>query len=200
MVVTLMAEIPGLQYYLFVVVALLLGSVLYNLKQKLALKKREESETALVKEAYFHPISELPNRKNIDIMITEQIHRVHRRAQSFLVVVIRIKNYSDVNIRSKSEGNEFISEAATRVIDAVRDEDMAAHISDNTFAILFNEYLEEDNYEILFKRLKNVFKDEFQITENKNLMYDIGFGYSQYPDNGTDGDTLINEAIREALR
>ena len=196
----MMAEIPGLQYYLFVIVALLLGSVLYNLKQRLEMKKREASETALVKEAYFHPISELPNRKNIDIMITEQIHRVHRRAQSFLIVVVRIKNHTDINARSKSEGNEFISEAGTRIIDAVRDEDMVAHISDNTFAILFNEYLEEDNYEILFKRFKNVFKDEFQIKKDKSLMYDIGFGYSQYPENGTDGDTLINEAIHEALK
>ncbi len=200
MVVTMMAEIPGLQYYLFALVALLLGSILYNLKQKLAMKKREDSETALVKEAYFHPISELPNRKNIDIMINEQIHRVHRRAQSFLIVIVRIKNYNDINVRSKSEGNEFISEAASRIVDAVRDEDMAAHISDNTFAILFNEYLEEDNYEILFKRLKNVFKDEFQIAEKRSLMYEIGFGYSQYPENGTDGDTLINEAIHAALK
>ena len=105
----MMAEIPGLQYYLFVLVALLLVSLLYILKQKIAMKKHADTETALVKEAYFHPISELPNRKNIDIMITEQIHRVHRRAQSFLIVVIRIKNYNDVNIRSKSEGDEFIA-------------------------------------------------------------------------------------------
>jgi len=200
MVVIVIAEIPGLQYYLFVIVALLLGSILYNLKQSLAMKKREATETALVKEAYFHPISELPNRKNIDIMITEQIHRVHRRDQSFLIVIIRIKNYSDVNMRSKSEGSEFISEAGTRVVDMVRDEDMVAHISDNTFAILFNEYLEENNYEILFKRLKNVFTDEFQITQKKSLIYDIGFGYSQYPKNGIDGDTLINKAIHQALK
>ena len=196
----MMAEIPGLQYYLFVLVALLLASIIYILKQKIAMKKREDTETALVKEAYFHPISELPNRKNIDIMTTEQIHRVHRRAQSFIIVVIRIKNYNDVNARSKSEGDEFISEAGTRVVDSVRDEDIVAHISNNTFAILFNEYLEEDNYEILFKRLKNVFKDTFQITEKKYLTYDIGFGYSQYPDNGTDCDTLIIDATNKALR
>ncbi len=195
-----MAEIPELQYYLFVLVALLLASILYIIKQKIAMKKREESETALVKEAYFHPISELPNRKNIDIMITEQIHRVHRRAQSFLVVAIRVKNYNDVNTRSKSEGDEFISEAGTRIVDSVRDEDMVAHISDNTFAILFNEYLEEDNYKILFNRLKNVFKDEFQVSEKKYLKYDIGFGYSQYPDNGTDGDTLLINATNQALK
>ena len=34
MVVSVMAEIPGLQYYLFVLIALLLGSIYYNLKQK----------------------------------------------------------------------------------------------------------------------------------------------------------------------
>lgn len=199
MVVTTMAEIAGLQYYLFFLVALLLGSVFYNLKQKLAMKKREDSETALVKEAYFNPISELPNRKNIDIVINEQIHRVHRRAQSFLVAVIRIKNYNDVNIRSKSEGDEFISEAGTRVVDSVRDEDLVAHISGNTFAVLFNEYLEEDNYEVIFKRLRNTFKDEFRVKADKSLKYQVSVGYSQYPDNGTDGDTLLTEAIHKAL-
>ena len=196
----MMAEIPGLQYYLFVLVALLLGSIIYNLKQKLAMKKREKTETALVKEAYFHPISELPNRKNIDIMMTEQIHRVHRRAQSFLVVVIRIKNYNDISIRSKTAGAEFISEAGSRIVDTVRDEDMVAHITDNTFAILFNEYLEENNYDIIFKRLKNVFQDAYQIELNKSLTYEIGIGHSQYPDNGTDSEALINEAIRQALK
>lgn len=195
-----MAEIHGLQYYLFVLVALLLGSIFYILKQKVAIKKHDEQETALVKEAYFHPISELPNRKNIDIMITEQIHRIRRRAQTFLVVVIRIKNYNDINARSKSEGDEFISEAATRIVDSARDEDIVAHISNNTFAILFNEYFEEDDYEIFFKRLKNVFKDQFQITQNKHLMYDIGFGYSQYPDNGTNGDALLIDATNKALK
>ncbi len=200
MVVTTMNEIAGLQYYLFALMALLLGSIFYNLKQKFALKKREESETALVKEAYFNPISELPNRKNLDIIIGDQIHRVHRRAQTFLIAIVRIKNYNDLNIRSKSDGAEFISEAGSRIIDAVRDEDMVAHISDNTFAILFNEYLEEDNYNIIFKRLTNVFKDAYQIRIDKSLMYDIALGYSQYPDNGTDSDILITEAIHQALR
>ena len=195
-----MAEIPGLQYYLFVLVVLLLGSIIYNLKQRFAMTKREATETALVKEAYFNPISELPNRKNIDIMINDQINRVHRRAQSFLIVVIRVKNYNDINMRSKSEGDEFISEAGTRVVDCVRDEDIVAHISDHSFAILFNEYLEEDNYQVIFKRLKNIFKENFQIKKDKSLLYEIGFGYSQYPDNGTDGDTLINEAIHAALK
>lgn len=194
-----MGEIEGLQYYLFFLIALLLGSVFYNLKQKFAMKQRDESEMALVKEAYFNPLSELPNRQNVDIMINEQIHRVHRRAQTFLIAVIRIKNYNDVNLRSKATGQEFISEAGSRVVDAVRDEDFVAHISDNTFLVLFNEYLEEDNYEIVFKRIRDIFKDKYQVDEKKILEYEVRIGHSQYPDNGTDSATLITQATNQAL-
>ena len=200
MVVTLMAEISGLQYYLFALVALLLGSIFYNLKQKLALKKREESETALVKEAYFNPITELPNRKNLDIIIEEQIHRVHRRAQSFLIAVVRIKNYNDINLRSKTLGDEFITEAGSKLVDAVRDEDLVAHISESNFVLLFNEYLEEDNYDIVFNRVKTIFKDKYQVDEKKTLEYEISIGSSVYPNDGTDAGTLITEAIHRALR
>jgi len=200
MVVTLMAEISGLQYYLFALVALLLGSIFYNLKQKLALKKREESETALVKEAYFNPITELPNRKNLDIIIEEQIHRVHRRAQSFLIAVVRIKNYNDINLRSKTLGDEFITEAGSKLVDAVRDEDLVAHISESNFVLLFNEYLEEDNYDIVFNRVKTIFKDKYQVDERKTLEYEISIGSSVYPNDGTDAGTLITEAIHRALR
>ncbi len=200
MAVKTMTEIVGLQYYLLVLIALFLGSIFYNLKQRNAIKRREENETALVKEAYFHPISELPNRRNVDIMINEQIHRVHRHAQAFLVAVVRIKNYNEINLRSKKIGDEFISEAGTRVLDAVRNEDFVAHISDNTFLVLFNEYLEEDNYDIIFKRLKGIFKDIYKVDEKKILGYEISIGYSQYPENGTDGETLITEAIHKALK
>ena len=200
MVVTLMAEISELQYYLFALVALLLGSIFYNLKQKLALKKREDSETALVKEAYFNPITELPNRKNLDIVIEEQIHRVHRRAQSFLIAVVRIKNYNDINLRSKTLGDEFITEAGSKLVDAVRDEDLVAHISESNFVLLFNEYLEEDNYDIVFNRVKTIFKDKYQVDERKTLEYQISIGTSEYPNDGTDSATLITEATHRALR
>ena len=195
-----MTEFGELQYYLLFLIVLLIGSLFYNLRQRYILKVREESELELVKEAYFNPITELPNRQNIDIMITEQIHRVHRRAKSFLIVIIRVKNYNDINLKSKNMGDEFISEAGSRIVDTVREEDMVSHISDNTFAILFNEYLEEDNCKIILKRLKAIFKDNYQIEVDKSLEYEIGMGYSKYPDNGTDGDTLVNEAIHEALK
>ena len=200
MVVTMMAEIPGLQYYLFALLVLLLGSIFYNLKQKFALKKRDASETALVKEAYFNPITELPNKKNLDIIVEEQIHRVHRRAQSFLIAVIRIKNYNEVNLRSKTLGDEFMTEAGSKLVDVVRDEDLVAHISESNFVLLFNEHLEEENYDIIFDRVKLIFKDKYQVDEKKTLEYKIGIGKSVYPNDGTDSETLIIEATNKALR
>jgi len=200
MVVKTMDEIAGLQYYLFALVVLLLGSVFYNLKQRFAMKKREDSEMALVKEAYFNPITELPNRQNIDIVIDEQIHRVHRRAQSFLIAVVRIKNYNEVNLRSKKQGDEFITEAGSRLVDVVRDEDLVAHVSESSFVLLFNEYLTADNYDIVFDRVRDIFKETYQVDDKRILKYEIGIGQAIYPNNGTDGATLITEATHESLR
>lgn len=195
-----MAELGVSQYLLFFLIGVILVSVFFNLKQRYAIKARDERETALVKGAYFHPISELPNRKNIDIIVGEQIHRVHRHATSFIIAVIRIKNYNEVDIRSKTIGNEFITEAGTRLVESVRNEDMVAHISDSNFAILFNEYLQEDNYDIVFNRIKEAFHDKYYIDEKKSFDYKIGFGYSRYPDDGTDSNTLITKAINNALK
>ena len=195
-----MAELGESQYFLFFLICVILISVFFNLKQRYAVKERDDKETALVKEAYFHPISELPNRKNIDIIIDEQIHRVHRHATSFIIAVIRVKNYNEVELRSKKIGDEFITEAGSRLVESVRNEDLVAHISDHNFAILFNEYLQEDNYNIVFSRIKDAFKEKYQLDENKSFDYTIGFGYSKYPDDGTDSYTLINKAVNKALK
>jgi len=195
-----MAELGGSQLLLFFLIGIVLVSVYFNFKQKYALKEKEDNETALVKEAYFHPISELPNRKNMDIIIREQIHRVQRHATSFIVAAIRIKNYNEVNIRSKTIGNEFITEAGTRLVESVRNEDMVAHISDSNFAILFNEYLQDDNYDIVFSRIKEAFLDQYYHDDKKSFEYIIGIGYSRYPEDGTDSDTLINKAVNNALK
>ena len=97
-------------------------------------------------------------------------------------------------------GDEFITEAGSKLVDAVREEDLVAHISESNFALLFNEHLEEENYGIIFDRIKSIFKDRYQVDNKRTLAYDISIGKSEYPNDGADGPTLITEAIHRALR
>ena len=195
-----MSECDALEYYIFGLIALLLGSVFYNLKQKQELKNTKERDAILIKRAYFNPLTDLPNRRNLDIMLEEQIHRAKRREKGFLLAVVKLINYHDINLRSSALAKEFIIEAGTRITDSVRDEDIVAHTTENGFVILFNEYLEEDNYQILFDRIQNAFVDYLEINSKTRLNFKIHIGQAEFLKDATSGEGLINEATRRALK
>ena len=195
-----MLECGGLQYILFALIALFLVSIFFNLKQRQTIKQREENESALVKKAYFHPLTDLPNKQNLEIMINEQINRTKRHKKTFVVAVVKILNYHDVMLRSTAIGAEFITEAGARLVESVRTEDVVAHTTENGFVILYNEYLEEDNSKIIFDRITNVFKESFELNAKTILHFKISIGKSVYPTTATTSETLINAATREALK
>jgi len=189
-----------LQYYLFFLIALFLTSLFFNLKQRQIIKQKEQQDSTLIKKAYFNPITDLPNKQNLEIMMNEQIHRAHRHKKKFVVGVVKILNYHDVLLRSHAVGEEFIIEAATRISESLRDEDIVAHTTENGFVILYNEYLEEDNSQIIFDRITNAFKESFEFNAKNILHFKISIGKAVYPTTATTSEALINAATREALK
>ncbi len=185
-------------YLLFFLIALLLASVYFNLHQMRIIKQHNENESLLIKKAYFDPITNLPNRNNIDIVIGEQVARTARHKKSFLVAVIKVTNYHEVKLRSQERSKEFIIEAGERILESIRDEDMLSHTTENGFAIVFNEYLEEENTDILFNRINDAFKEKFE-DEKGSIEIKISIGKSKYPDDAIDSEGLLNEATRQAL-
>jgi diguanylate cyclase (GGDEF)-like protein len=195
-----MLECDALQYLFFAFSILFLVSIYFNFKQHKSLEDRQEHESALIKRAYYNPLTGLPNQQNLDIMIEEQIHRAKRHKKTFVLAVIKVLNYHDVILRSKAIGQEFIIEAGTRLVESVRDEDIVAHTTENGFVILCNEYLKEDNSNIIFERIENVFKEPLEINPKTMLHYKISIGKAIYPSTGETADLLIHTATREALR
>ena len=195
-----MLESELLQYYLYASLPILVISLYFNVKLIKELKRRKESEAVLIKNAYFNPITELPNRDNIDIVLSEQIDRSFRHRQTFLLTVIKIKNYHDVNLHSKEIGDAFIREASERILDSIRTEDILAHTTDDGFVIIFNEYLDEDNYDIIIDRIKKAFEEKPHLDTKYNINFEISIGHSKYPDDGTDGNILIDRATQAALK
>ena len=166
------------EYWLVVAIALFVATLFYNIKLNKKIKERVSGDAALIKNAYFHKLTQLPNKKNIEIIIHEQIERSKRHDKSFLVAVIEVLNYQEEKITTLSH---IIQES-------LRDEDIVAHIEENLFLVLFNEYLEEDNFSILLHRLQR------NIHESKE--FHVAIGKSQYPRDAQDVNGLIYEAKR----
>ncbi len=195
-----MIEGEWFQYITALLALLLLISLYFNFKLSRTIKRHNQNDNVLIKSAYFDPLTELPNRANIELVLGEQIDRALRHNQTFLVTIVKIINYHDVKIRSKELADEFITEASDRLISSIRDEDIVGHLSDDGFIIVFNEYLDEANYDIIVNRIKTAFAEEPHMNTKYHIEYNISIGHTKYPNDGTDATLLIDRAIHNALK
>jgi len=195
-----MIESELLLYIAIALGFLLLVSLYFNLKFSKVIQLHNQNENALIRSAYFNPITDLPNRANIELVISEQIDRALRHNQTFLISVVKVINYHDIKIRSEDLAKEFMREASDRLLSSIRDEDIVGHISEDGFIIVFNEYLDEDNYGIIVNRIKTIFAEEPHINTKYNIDFNITIGHTKYPDDGTDAKYLIDKATQNALK
>lgn len=185
------------QYGVLVCLILIVGLVYYIIRLKSTIATIKARKESLVKEAYFNPVTNLPNKKNIQYVFDEQIGRTLRHNKTFTVLAIKINNYNQVKETSVELANQFMYEASNIIIQSTRDEDLAAHIEEDTFIILFNEYLEGELYQIVIDRLKkNFYKNTPQ---DIKVSYDVSMGVSIYPIDGTESEALLEKAIKEAI-
>ena len=146
------------QYLLSLLVIFLSISIYYNLKQKKMIREYNESESELIEKAYFDPITDMPNRKNIDIIIDDYICRVSRHKKSFLVLAVRVTNHSDIKKKSQNKANELIVKIADILIESIRNEDTPSRVSEDCFIVVFNEYLDNGSLDIPIKRVEQMLK------------------------------------------
>lgn len=191
-----MKELCMPDYYVYVFIVFIGLLILYILRLKMSLHTKKHREEELILDAYFHPVTHLPNKKNISYVFDEQIGRTLRHNRSFFIFAVKIQNYVKLKNNSPELAEQFIREASDILISSTRDEDLIAHIDDDTFIILFNEYLEGDNYKIVLQRLKNGFEDK--IHSKLEIAFEPSIGMSIYPEDGTDGDILIEKAVLQA--
>ena len=186
-----------MMYSLIAVLAIiLLISLFLNFKQRRELERLNNSELSLIKKAYFNPITELPNRENLNIVVGEQISRAARHQKHFVIVAVKIENYRDVKRGSSKIANDLIEESGDRLFALLRDEDSLSHISEDFFTIVFNEYLKEKDLGVIFKRIKKAFKK----INPTDLDINISIGSSVYPIDAKDTKSLITVAKENAER
>ncbi len=180
-----------LQYYIYLLIALLMiGAYLYRLKRNEFIKFKKD-EADLINEAYFDKLTKLPNKHNIDITINDQIIRCGRHQKSFFTAIIKIDNLNEV-VQSASK-EAVVVDAGDRLFESIRNEDVVGHISEDSFTVVFNEYLEDNNLDIILQRINNAFKKEF-IVDNKSQKIKISIGVAKFPQDATSKKELIKFA------
>ena len=168
----------------------------YVIRLKRQIHEMKNNDMLLLQENYFDPVTNLPNRENVEYIFEAQIDRSLRHNQSFYILAIRLENLNEIKELSKDVLIHYLQQASDIMIRATRDEDLAAHIQEDVFVILFNEYLDGDKYKIVVDRLKEDFAKSTCKYQDLEYGYEIGIGTSKYPDDGKTATELIEAAIQ----
>lgn len=163
---------------------LLVGGLVFSVymyaMQRNKYKSLDSPEADLIKKAYFDPLTGLPNKENINIVLDDQIYRCQRHNKSFYTAIVKVDNLNDA----------VIAESSLRLSNSIRNEDIVGYISKGVFVIVFNEYLEEANAYIIFDRVHNAFEKEFMINDYA-LNISVKIEVNTYPEKLT-VDELTN--------
>jgi GGDEF domain-containing protein len=177
-------EYISIEYMLFVTSALLVMSFLYNLKQRKMINGSAES--SMIEDTFYDSVTDLPNRDNIEIIISENIKVASRRDKTFCVLGLKALDYYDLKSESIEKSNKLSIDVADGILSSIRDEDTAARVSDDEYVVVFNEYLEMENFDIPMNRISEALK-------GKNIRYT----YVTYPIDGDTSTKLIDAVLNK---
>ena len=175
-----MLEYDFYPYIVIALVAISTLSIIFNFLQRKTIAELKESARILIKDAYLNPITALPNDNNFSIVIKKQIDRAQRHEKTFLLIYIKLRYF---------KSDEDIINVGTKLAKSIRSEDYLAHIGEDEFVILYNEYLAAQNYEIVIKRIVKAFPK-----------YTIRIGTSVYPLDAVDKKYLVKKAIEDSQK
>jgi diguanylate cyclase (GGDEF)-like protein len=116
----------------------------------------------------------------------------HRRQA--VVMLLDLDRFKTVNdTMGHPAGDELLREAAVRLTDCVRADDMVARLGGDEFAILLPEMPSGTDLGRIAAKILDAFRTPFTL-ESKEVFVSASIGIAVYPDDSSDADDLIKQA------
>ena len=160
-------------------------------KAEIALKAQKN---ILNHQAHYDTLTELPNRVLFNDRLEQAIEKAKRNSSKFALLFIDLDHFKEINDSLGHDfGDNVLKIVATRLKEAIRDEDTVARLGGDEFIVILEELsLIQDASVIATKILKALTKD-INI-ENQTLYVSSSIGISIYPDDGNSTQDLLKFA------
>lgn len=157
------------------------------------ISKQKELENDLRYMAFFDDLTDLPNRKMLDMHIQKAFSRSKRRQHNFSLMFIDLDDFKLVNdTLGHDAGDQLLKDVSARMNDIVREEDLVARIGGDEFIIVFEETGKEELEEIAQRMIQKVSEPYYINGEEARISLSIGV--STFPEDGYDKETLMQNA------
>ncbi len=161
---------------------------------------QQGQEEQIRKLAFSDSLTALPNRARFHERLSDLIDDTQKRPQRFALLSIDLDRFKQVNdALGHAAGDQVLVEAAERLRQAVRGDDVVARIGGDEFAVLMPEILTPDEAERLASRIRDAVSEPFAV---KDQLFHLtaSIGIALHPSDGRAADVLLDRADVAAYR
>ncbi len=150
----------------------------------------------LHKLAYFDALTGLPNRSLLFQEIEKEISRCNRTNLSFALMFLDLDRFKTINDSlGHAVGDELLQEAARRLLDSVRKEDVVARIGGDEFVVLLVNIKSRLKVSSIAEKIMQAFSYPFNLILNSTSLHvSVSIGVSVYPEHGNNVAVLMRNA------
>lgn len=156
---------------------------------------RKKAEERIKYIALHDSLTGLPNRN----LFFDRLELAIRRASRYKTVIgllyIDLDGFKPINDTfGHDAGDAYLREAASRMLNCIRESDTAARLGGDEFGIILPEMNDRAEAEIVAKRLLRSFSKPIRIAEENEVFGSMSIGIASYPHDGRKADLLLQKA------
>ncbi len=148
----------------------------------------------LVYAADHDALTGLPNRNLLRDRTKQAIARAQRKHENFALLFLDLDRFKAVNDDlGHAAGDALLLNVAERLAKCVREEDTIARLGGDEFVVLLNSPTQESHAMVVANKIRESLGRPYQLG-NRSASVTVSIGFSLYPANGGDVETLLGHA------
>ncbi|WP_372942240.1 EAL domain-containing protein [Shewanella sp.] len=162
------------------------------LKQDVTQYKQQEEK--ILHQAHYDSLTGLPNRLLSLERLAQMIKDAKRCNNKLAVLFLDLDDFKKVNdTLGHSVGDELLIQAAARLQNTIRSDDVVGRLGGDEFIILLSDIHQQADIELAANKLLQQFYLPFKL-DNRELVSTISIGIALYPNDSVDAKELLRQA------
>jgi diguanylate cyclase (GGDEF)-like protein/PAS domain S-box-containing protein len=144
--------------------------------------------------AHHDYLTELPNRLLLNDRLAQAMAAARRQRHQLAVLFVDVDRFKHINDSfGHAIGDQLLQSVAQRLVENVRGSDTVSRQGGDEFVILLSTVTHAQDAAFSANKLLSALSKPHRIEEH-DLQITVSMGIGVFPDDGTDADTLINNA------
>ena len=161
--------------------------------------QQKRADELVEKLAFIDPITELPNRAMLSMMLSRALSGAKGNQRQLAVIWLNLDRFKDVNdALGQQAGDELLRAVGERLHEHVRTNDMVAHVGADDFVLLLPRVNSPRHLDRLVGRIHDVFTEPF-VVGDESVILTGSCGIAVHPGGGGDARQL-QENAHSAMR